>query len=162
MDRDGVINANNGLYYVHRPSDFILTPRLGEALQLLHQSGFLLIVVTNQGGAAKGEYSIADVETLHHRLLSQMRTYGVSIAEMYCCPHHERTGKCLCRKPLPLMVQKALARFDIDPEQSFFVGDSPRDIQAAARAGVCGILAETDRGIFDIAAGIAQGRVKGS
>ncbi|MDR3297114.1 MAG: HAD-IIIA family hydrolase, partial [Prevotellaceae bacterium] len=123
LDRDGVINSDDGHYYVYRRSDFVLTPRLGKSLKRLHDAGFMLIVVTNQGGVARGIYSSADVESLSDFLRSQMADFGVPIAEVYSCLHHPDMGKCLCRKPSPLLVQRAMARFNIDPAQSYLIGD---------------------------------------
>ena len=147
LDRDGVINSDDGHYYVFRPEDFTLTPRLGECLKALQDEGYLLIVITNQGGVARGEYALHDVEALNALLQDKLRQHGVQITEFYACPHHPDVGKCLCRKPLPLMVQKALARFDINPAQSFFIGDRPSDMQTAATAGVKGIMAERNAGV---------------
>jgi D-glycero-D-manno-heptose 1,7-bisphosphate phosphatase len=148
LDRDGVINISKDRYYVYSMADWTLTPRLYEALKLLHSSGYLLIVITNQGGIAKGLYAMSDVEKLHQSMQSQAAAYGIPIEELYCCPHHEDYGRCLCRKPLPLLLQKAAARYDIDMAQSYFIGDSPRDMDAAAAAGVCGIMAAADSGIW--------------
>ena len=65
---------------------------------------------------------------------------GVVIDEIYYCPHHSDNEACLCRKPLPLMIEKALARYNIDPQQSWFIGDSERDVEAGKAAGVGTIL----------------------
>ncbi len=147
LDRDGVINSDEGHYYVFRPEDFVLTPRLGESLKALQDEGYLLIVVSNQGGVARGEYELRDVETLNKLLQEKLQEFGVQITEFYVCPHHPEHGKCLCRKPLPLMVQKALARFEVDAAQSFFIGDRESDMQTASAAGVRGILVKRNAGI---------------
>ncbi len=147
LDRDGVINSDEGHYYVFRPEDFVLTPRLGECLKVLQDEGYLLIVISNQGGVARGEYEVQDVEVLNTFLQEKLQEYGVQITEFYICPHHPEYGKCLCRKPQPLMVQKALARFDINPAQSYFIGDRDSDIKTATAAGVKGILVERNGGI---------------
>ncbi len=147
LDRDGVINSDEGHYYVFRPADFVLTPRLGECLKALQDEGYLLIVVSNQGGVARGEYELQEVETLNTFLQEKLQDSGVQITEFYICPHHGDFGKCLCRKPQPLMVQKAMARFEIDAKQSFFIGDRESDMQTAAAAGVKGILVERNAGV---------------
>jgi D-glycero-D-manno-heptose 1,7-bisphosphate phosphatase len=147
LDRDGVINSDDGLYYIFRPDDFVLTPRLGECLKALQDEGYLLIVISNQGGVARGEYERQDVETLNKLLQEKLQEFGVQITEFYICPHHPDYGKCLCRKPQPLMVQKALARFNVAPAQSYFIGDRETDMQTAAAAGVTGILVERNAGI---------------
>jgi D-glycero-D-manno-heptose 1,7-bisphosphate phosphatase len=150
LDRDGVINSDAGHYYVYRANDFVLTPGLGEALKRLQNNGYLLIIITNQSGVAKGEYATTDVDMLYESLQRLLEPHGVRFAEMYCCPHHDSAGKCLCRKPQPLMVQKAAARFNIDLAHSYFIGDSPRDMQCAEAAGVRGIKAATNEGIAAI------------
>jgi D-glycero-D-manno-heptose 1,7-bisphosphate phosphatase len=147
LDRDGVINNDEGHYYVFRREDFQLTPQLGEHLKALQDKGYMLIVITNQGGVARGEYAVADVEMLNEELRKYLQPFGVTLAEVYACPHHPDYGKCLCRKPQPLMVQKAMARFDIDPAQSYFIGDRETDIQTARSAGITGILVESNAGL---------------
>jgi D-glycero-D-manno-heptose 1,7-bisphosphate phosphatase len=150
LDRDGVINSVGNHYYVYRTEDFVFTPHLTEALRTLQDKGFLLIVITNQGGVAKGIYSISDIDNVHQYMQAELAADGVQITATYCCPHHEDFGKCLCRKPLPLLIQKAAARFNVDLKQSYFIGDSQRDMQAAQAAGVRGILVDTDKGIADV------------
>ncbi|MDR1022048.1 MAG: HAD family hydrolase [Prevotellaceae bacterium] len=149
LDRDGVINSDEGRYYVYREEDFVLTPHLAENLKLLQEAGFLLIVVSNQGGVARGLYGVLEVERLNSLLREQVAKYGVALAELYVCPHHPDFGKCLCRKPLPLLVQKALARFDIDASRSYFVGDRESDMETARNAGVKGILVNRNAGIAE-------------
>jgi len=143
LDRDGVIN-NDVLNYTWRIDDFEFLPGVFESCKFLIKKGYLLIVITNQGGIAKGLYNHSDVEKLHNYMLQQFSEEGIKITEIYYCPHHDSTGKCLCRKPGSLLVEKALARFEIDPKASFFIGDRDRDIIAAESAGVKGILTEVN------------------
>jgi D-glycero-D-manno-heptose 1,7-bisphosphate phosphatase len=143
LDRDGVIN-NDVLNYTWRIKDFEFLPGVFEACKTLIKKGYLLIVVTNQGGIARGLYDHGDVEKLHNHMLKLFSEEEISITEIYYCPHHDSTGKCLCRKPGSLLVEKALARFEIDPSSSFFIGDRDRDIIAGESAGVKGILADVN------------------
>lgn len=147
LDRDGVINSDEGCYYVYRKEDLTLTPQLGECLKKLQDAGYLLIVISNQSGVARGVYGVREVEQVHRFLREQLSTLGVQLAELYSCTHHPDVGKCLCRKPLPLLVQKALARYSIDAAQSFFIGDRETDMMAASSAGIKGIPVETNAGI---------------
>lgn len=147
LDRDGVINSDEGHYYVYKKEDFVLTPDLGVSLKALQDRGYLLIVITNQGGISKGEYTVNDVEQLNSYLKELLKPCGVNITEIYACPHHSSIGKCLCRKPQPLMIQKAIARFNIDASKSYFIGDRESDMQTASAAGVEGILVERNMGI---------------
>ena len=135
LDRDGVINVDV-LDYTSKIKDFKFLPGVFEGLKQLQNSGYLLIVITNQGGIAKGLYTKEDVDTLHNWMCAELLKQGITITAIYYCPHHYVSGKCLCRKPGSLMLEKAMARFDIDATQSFFMGDKDTDAQAAERAGV--------------------------
>lgn len=142
LDRDGVINVERG--YTHRLEDFVILPDLMETLQLFLKKGYLLIVVSNQGGVAKGLYKQSDIETLHRFLAAELEKNNIRLTEIYYCLHHPDVSKCICRKPDSLFIEKALARFDIDPAQSYFIGDKERDVEAAAKANVKGILIEAN------------------
>lgn len=150
LDRDGIINVEIG-DYIKRFEDFTLIPQLGEALRLLQSKGFLLVVITNQGGLAKKLYTTEELDKMHEYLVSEMAKYGVRFEEIYYCPHHpDYNGKCLCRKPGSQMVEKAIARFNIDPSQSYFIGDKQRDIDAGNAVGVKGILVESNPDLFEV------------
>ena len=141
LDRDGVINRDM-MHYTWLISDFSFLDGVFEACREFQKKGYLIIVVTNQGGIAKGLYSHSDVDALHNHMEAGFAREGILITESYYCPHYDALGKCLCRKPGSLLVEKALARFDIDPSQSYFIGDRERDILAGEGAGVKGILVE--------------------
>ena len=139
LDRDGVINEDIH-NYTWEIENFRILPGVFEALNEFIRKGYLLIIITNQGGIAKGLYTKADVENLHTHLRKILSLEGIELTEIYYCPHHEINGKCLCRKPGSLLVEKAVARFDIDPALSYFIGDRERDIIAGEGAGIKGIL----------------------
>jgi D-glycero-D-manno-heptose 1,7-bisphosphate phosphatase len=136
LDRDGVINSDEGLYYVYKPEDFSINPGVIPFLEEAHKRGYLLIIISNQGGIARGNYTKTEVEELHKLLQAECSKQGFSITEFYFCPHHSDVSKCLCRKPGTLMIEKALARFQIDPACSYFVGDRETDEQVAFSAGL--------------------------
>ena len=142
LDRDGVINTERG--YTHRLEDFVILPDLIENLKLYLNRGYILIVISNQSGIAKGLYSQAEVEVIHSFLTNELIKEGIKLHEIYYCVHHPDVSRCICRKPDSLFVEKALARFDIDPSKSFFIGDKERDVEAAEKAGVRGILIEAN------------------
>ena len=142
LDRDGVINVERG--YTHRLEDFVILPDLIEILQLLQQKGYLLIVISNQSGIAKGLYKQSEVEILHKFMVDEFTKNGIKLSEIYYCVHHPDVSKCICRKPDSLFVEKALARFNIDAKKSYFIGDKERDTEAAEKAGVKGILIESN------------------
>lgn len=150
LDRDGVINVEKG--YLHRIEDFEFLPGVPQALRLLKEAGFLLVVVTNQSGVARGYYSLAAVHELHRHLQSELADAGVAIDGFYVCPHHpehgsaDSAGECDCRKPLPGMIERATADFRIDPARSYLVGDKPSDIEAGRAAGCRTLLVRTGYG----------------
>jgi len=149
LDRDGVINLDV-LNYTWRVEDFHFLDGVFDTCREFRKQGFMLIVITNQGGVAKGMYTIADVDHLHDHMIKSFAEEGVLIDEVYYCPHHDVSGKCLCRKPGSLLVEKALARFEIDPAVSYFIGDRDRDVEAGAAAGVKGILVEVNNDLRQI------------
>jgi len=142
LDRDGVLNRDRG--FVHRVGDFELLPDVVEMLRLFRARGYLLIVISNQTGIGKGLYLRRDVERVHAHMLRLLEREGIFFDEIYYCVHHPETGRCLCRKPGSLMVEKAIARFNIDPARSFFIGDKTKDVRAAEGAGVRGLLIEAN------------------
>lgn len=149
LDRDGVINREIG-NYVFSKKDFVLNEEIIPALQILHRDNFLLIIISNQGGISKGIYSISDVDELHKELVAILKRKHIEITEIYYCPHHTNETKCLCRKPDSLMIERAIARFNIDVKQSFFIGDSVRDMEASKKAGIKGIKIEPNSSLLPI------------
>lgn len=158
LDRDGVINRETGKYTTCL-SDFYINQGVGEAVKLLTDNGFLVIVISNQGGIARNLYSFNDVEAMHSELMEYLKKHGTAIDEFYFCPHHESTGMCLCRKPKPLLIEKAIARFDIDAGRSFFIGDTQRDMEAAEAAGVNGILIEANAELLPVCRRITSNHI---
>ena len=142
LDRDGTINNNCDHYYIWHKEELLLNPGVIETLAELRSRGYLLIVISNQGGISKGEFSAEDVDALHMHLRFMLEQEGVSLDEIYYCPHHSMVETCLCRKPQPLMIEKALARFDIDLASSWMIGDAKRDEEAGKAAGLQTILIE--------------------
>ncbi len=143
LDRDGVINEDI-LNYTWRVSDFRILPGVIDACKKFLEKGYRLIVITNQGGIAKGLYTHEEVDILHSHMAGEFKKHGITFDEIYYCPHHNETGKCLCRKPGSLLVEKAIARFNIDPSASYFIGDRERDTQSGDSAGVKGILVDVN------------------
>jgi D-glycero-D-manno-heptose 1,7-bisphosphate phosphatase len=153
LDRDGIINKEIGRY-VSSEDDFELNSGLPEFLKTMQSRGYLLIVITNQGGIAKGLYTQQKLATIHKKMKALVP--HIHFTEIYFCPHHPDFGKCLCRKPGSLLVEKALARFTIDPANSYFIGDKERDIVCATMAGVKqAILLESNANLMTIVHQIA-------
>lgn len=144
LDRDGIINVEIG-DYIKCFEDFTIIEQLGESLKTLKDKGYIFVVITNQGGLAKKLYDEQELDKMHEFLIQEMKKYDVHFEEIYYCPHHpDFNGKCLCRKPGSQLVEKAIARFNIDASKSFFIGDKQRDIDAGNAVGVKGILVESN------------------
>ncbi len=138
LDRDGVINVERG-EYTYNVNDFVFVDGLFSALNKLQQNGFEFIVITNQGGISKGIYTNHDVQQLNHLIKEEFKTHRLKLLDIYYCPHHSDVEKCICRKPDSLLLEKAIAKYNIDISKSYFIGDSDRDIEAAKKTGVKGI-----------------------
>lgn len=138
LDRDGVINFEPG-EYTYQIEKFQILPDLFKSLKILSDKGFQFIVITNQGGIAKGIYNHSDVISVHEFMQVQFKAAQIDLLDIYYCPHHNEIEKCICRKPNSQLIEKAIARYDVDKTKSYFIGDSERDIIAADRAGVKGI-----------------------
>ncbi|PKQ61083.1 HAD-IIIA family hydrolase [Labilibaculum manganireducens] len=159
LDRDGVINSDEGHYYIYKTEDFKINEGIIPSLQKISEAGYILFIVTNQGGIAKGIYSESDVEILHNHLLSVLAKKNIHIKQIYYCPHHESIAKCDCRKPSPFFIKKAIADFNIDASKSYMIGDSTRDIQAAEAAGIKGIKIKSNENISIYCDQIVKGEI---
>jgi D-glycero-D-manno-heptose 1,7-bisphosphate phosphatase len=147
LDRDGVINRERG-EYTWRIEDFELNEGLIDFLKIAQAKGYLLIVISNQGGIERGIYSMADVEKAHGYMKETLKANGVELTDIYICPHHDKTERCFCRKPQPIMLEKAIARFDIDKTRSVFFGDSKRDIEAGNYVGIKSVLVPSNSSLM--------------
>jgi D-glycero-D-manno-heptose 1,7-bisphosphate phosphatase len=148
LDRDGVINRERN-DYTFRIEDFEILPDVIKALQLLQKAGYLLVIISNQSGIGRGLFKIEDTEKMHAYLLKELKKENIRIEEIYYCVHHPETSSCICRKPDSVNVEKALARFDIDPLFSYFIGDKERDVLAGEKVGVKGILMESNSSLVE-------------
>lgn len=150
LDRDGTLNRE--VDYLRRPEQLELLPGVGAALRDLHDAGYLLIVVTNQSGIARGLLSEATLAEIHAKLRDLLAAEGVALDHLAYCPHHPTVGmpgyrvSCPCRKPAPGMLLDAARRLDLDLGASWMIGDSVRDLEAGRAAGTGGVLVRTGRG----------------
>ena len=144
LDRDGTLNPDPG--YISSPDDFSLFPGTAESLAALRQAGFLLILVTNQSGIARGLIRPADLCRIHAKLQRELLQAGAALDRIYVCPHHPdfsgpgARSVCDCRKPAPGLVLRAIADLDIDPAGSYVIGDRESDVKMGIAAGVPSIL----------------------
>lgn len=146
FDRDGVLNVDKA--YLYKIDELEWIDGALEAIAYLTQSGYLVFVVTNQSGIARGYYTVAEMEKLHQHMTETAAVSGGKIEKFYYCPHLpagsvvEYAVDCECRKPKPGLILQALAEYDIDTDRSFLVGDKKRDVEAAEAAGIKGFLFE--------------------
>ncbi len=135
FDRDGTINIEKN--YIFRVQDFEFTSGIFELIKKYLRSEYLIFIITNQSGIARGFYSENDFKNLTDWMLKQFISKGIKITKVYHCPHHpEITGECNCRKPNPGMILKAINEFNIDPANSVLIGDKKSDLLAGKNAGV--------------------------
>ncbi len=140
LDRDGTLNVDHG--YVHEIDDFQFIDGVIDACLKLKEMGFLLVLVTNQSGIARGKFTEEQFMTLTEWMDWSLADRGVDLDGIYFCPHHpegsvkEFTQVCDCRKPLPGMLLTAREELNIDMASSYMIGDKLEDMQAAAAAGV--------------------------
>lgn len=149
LDRDGVINHDPG-DYTYSLEEFVILPTVIDALQLARDKGYKIILITNQGGIAKGLYPESEVRRIHRYFLDVCQKAGVEITAIYFSPHHPDFGNSLSRKPERLMVERGLARYRLNPTESVMIGDKDRDIRCAHDAGVKGILMETNGDLLEV------------
>lgn len=140
IDRDGTINqkAPRG-EYIYRWPDFHFIDDTVEAMQTLAQQGFKFIVITNQAGIGRGIYSRQDVDILHEKMCQALQAQGIDIIDIVMCPHHWEDN-CTCRKPLPGMFYQVEKNHQLDMRKLVYIGDDPRDMQAAQNAGTQGVF----------------------
>ena len=148
LDRDGVLNEEMG-DYVWTPARFRICPGVPESVARLKAAGYYLIVITNQAGIAKGLYTSADVLACHD-ILQQACSYQLDA--LYFAPSHPSVSESILRKPDSGMLEKAVARFQLDPARCWLVGDRARDLEAGARLGVPGILVGPTEPVADLRA----------
>ncbi len=149
LDRDGVINHDPG-DYTKSLEEFHILPTIMDKMKNWYDEGYKIIIITNQGGIAKGLYPATEVDAIHQYLQGRCIAEGFEITDFYYCPHHpEYSGKCFCRKPGSLLIEKAIHKYAIDPELSVMFGDRDRDVQCAQGAGVRGIQIPTNGEIFN-------------
>lgn len=135
LDRDGTINKDKN--YIYRVEDFEFQPGIFDLIRNYQNQGYLIFIVTNQSGIARGFYSENDYQILTDWMLNEFRKNEIEITKVYHCPHHPNfTGECECRKPKPGLILQAINEFNISPVNSMLIGDKKRDILAGENAGI--------------------------
>jgi D,D-heptose 1,7-bisphosphate phosphatase len=137
VDRDGTINVDGP--YLSDPDKFKMYPGVGNGIKKLKESGFKIIVITNQSGIARGYFTEKDLAEIHAKMKRELKKYEVELDGIYYCPHHP-DDNCNCRKPKTGLLDKAIKDHDIVVEKSYMIGDKIHDIEAGKKIGTKGIL----------------------
>lgn len=145
LDRDGTINIDHG--YLHNPDDLEFIDGVIVALRVFQSAGFKLIIITNQSGIGRNYFSVDEFYNFNNALIDALSSEGVKIEDTMMCPHAPEDN-CVCRKPLPYLVELACQRYDIDKSQSFMFGDKKSDVECGERAGVESHLITSDENLL--------------
>ena len=148
LDRDGVINHERG-DYTYKIEDFVFLSGLFETLSELVNHGYEFVVITNQGGIAKGRYSLDEFRALNDWMINRFKEEGITILKTYFSPDHDDYSKSLSRKPQSILFERAIHHFDVDVSESWMIGDSQRDIDAAEKVDVKGILVKANAPVVE-------------
>jgi len=148
LDRDGVINEERK-DYVKKLEEFEIFENIFDAIKILKEKGFLVIIITNQSAINRNLLTVKELEKIHRYLHNKLKSQNTSIDGIFYCPHRPDEN-CLCRKPKPGLLLQAANDYQINLKDSFFIGDSQTDIDAAKSAGCKGILLEKDQKLIDI------------
>lgn len=132
LDRDGTIARD--VHYCRCLDDFVLLPGVPQAIGLLNEHGFKVVVITNQSGIARGYLTEETLHLIHLKMRDELQKHGASVDAIYFCPHHP-DDNCECRKPRPTLIFKAAKDLDIDLRLSYMVGDDIKDVEAGRSAG---------------------------
>ena len=133
LDRDGVINKD--LKYIFKKEDFEFIEGVLDSLKKFLKKNFLLIIVTNQSGIAKGHYTLEDYKQLTEWYLNELKQKKINITEVFFCPHNPEDS-CLCRKPKPYFIKLAQKKYNLDLKKCFMVGDKQIDLDFAKNANI--------------------------
>jgi len=139
MDRDGVINKDPGGWtkynYVTEPNEFHFLPGALKALKLLHANRIRVVIISNQAGVSKGCFTKDMLSRVNSKMCDEIGKAGGAIDDVYYCIHKDEDN-CACRKPKTGMLEKALAKYRLNPKNTFMVGDSKVDVMAGRGAGI--------------------------
>ncbi len=151
LDRDGVINFDSE-HFIKSPEEWKPIPGSLEAIARLNQAGYRVVLATNQSGIGRGLFDMATLNAIHDKMHKALAQVGGRIDALFFCPH-TADSRCDCRKPKPGMFEEISRRFSVDLTGVPAVGDSLRDLQAAAAIGALPILVRTGKGKKTLEAG---------
>ncbi len=144
LDRDGVINYDSD-EYIKSPDEWQPIPGSLDAIAHLNRAGFRVLVATNQSGVARGHYDLETLDQIHEKFMRELAAHGGYVEEIFFCPHHPEE-ECSCRKPKPGLLHQIAEKYNVDLTETYFIGDSYVDIQAAKAAGCKPLLVMTGNG----------------
>ena len=144
LDRDGVINHDSASY-IKSPDEWKPIAGSLEAIALLNQAGYRVLVATNQSGIGRGLFDMATLNAIHDKMHRALGAVGGHIDGIFYCPHAQDAG-CNCRKPKTGLLEEIARRFSASLEGVPLIGDSLRDLQAAASVGAQPVLVLTGKG----------------
>ena len=145
LDRDGTIAED--VHYCKRIEDFRIFPGVPEAIRLLNENGFKVIVVTNQSGITRGYFTTETLVQIHQRMTQELSRHGAYLDAIYYCPHHPDEN-CECRKPKPKLIIDAAKEFGINLKRSYMVGDMTIDVKAGKLVGCKTVLLNSDSNLI--------------
>ena len=148
LDRDGVINQERK-DYVKKLDEFIILDKTSDAINIIKNRGFLVIIITNQSAINRKLLSVETLNKIHEKLQSYLERYDTSFDGVYFCPHTP-SENCECRKPKPGLILQAVIDFQIDLLESYMIGNSETDVHAARNAGCKGILLKKDQTLLEV------------
>lgn len=144
LDRDGVINHDSEAF-IKSPDEWLSIEKSLDAIALLNQQGFRVVVITNQSGLARGLFDEKTLNAIHDKMCHAVEQKGGKIETIYFCPHQAK-DLCECRKPKAGLLKKFATDYHVNLKETSFIGDSLRDIQAAKAGGANPILVKTGNG----------------
>ena len=153
LDRDGTINVEKD--YIYKSEDLVFEEGTIEALKTFKNLGYILIVISNQSGIARGYFTEEDLNIFNNNMNEILKKNGIEITEFYCCPHHpdgigEYKKVCECRKPNNKMIEDAIKKYNIAREKSYMIGDKTSDIGAGLKSNLKTVLVKTGYGLKDM------------
>jgi D-glycero-D-manno-heptose 1,7-bisphosphate phosphatase len=143
LDRDGVINFDS-FDYIKSPEEWRAIPGSLEAIAELNRAGYHVVVATNQSGVARGLYDLEMLNQIHEKLIRELAAVGGYIDEIFFCPHHPDEA-CGCRKPKPGLFHLIRDKYNVNLEDTFFIGDTATDVEVALAIGSKPLLVLTGK-----------------
>jgi histidinol-phosphate phosphatase family protein len=143
LDRDGTINEE--VNYLSKKEQVEILPKVPEAIKLLNENDFLVIIISNQSGVARGYFTTDTLNEINDHLIGELSEKGAEIDGLFICPHHPDSD-CDCRKPRTGLLKNAALKFNIDLLSSYIIGDKYTDLKTGFNAGCKTILVLTGYG----------------